>query len=262
MQNPEDPFSNPGSGVAEHEKLVKYFCSFLTTDAYVTVMECVQGIDLIKYIELQGEPEGYKCIKIIQQMVKAIAHLHAHGFIHRDIKPLNTLILQGGHIKIIDFDTCKICMAHFVDTRPLHTFFALTADEFSDEDYVGTLTYLSPEVIMRRSYGRAIDWWAIGVTTYRLLAGRLPFRSKERKKLKEMIVKDEPKCPKKIGDAASNFISRLLHKKAKERLGSKNYTEIIEHKFFRGIESDTPPGGICFETSFKMSEAVEKNTEK
>ncbi|XP_003747401.1 protein kinase C theta type-like [Galendromus occidentalis] len=250
------------ASVTEHAKLVQYYSSFLTTEAYVTVMECVQGIDLIRFIEARGELSADKSVVVLLQMVKAIAHLHAHGFIHRDVKLLNTLILPGGHIKIIDFDTCKICMAHFVETKPLHTYFEKTANEFSDQDYAGTITFLPPEIILRESYGRSIDWWAIGVTSFRLLAGRLPFRSKHRQKLKEMIVREEPEFPKETEESAKDFTLRLLHKNKSKRLGSRSYTELTGHNVFKNVRGDLPSDGVYFETNVGKSTTLRKERSK
>lgn len=252
------------ASVSEHPKIVQYHASFLTTAAYVTVMEYVGGIDVLKYVQAMGEiiqyPDQY-CI-ILNQMVKAVSHIHAHGFIHRDIKPQNALLLPGGHIKLIDFDTCKICIAHFVDTYPLTGYFARTAVEFEDRDYAGTLAFMPPEIINHKPYGRAVDWWAIGVTAYRLVTGKMPYREKERSKLRESIRKHPICIPDFVGTFEKDFIARLLIKNPHARLGSENYDELIQHQLFDYYNADKTLDESYFDTARVQELVMQKKVSK
>ncbi|OQR70964.1 microtubule-associated serine/threonine-protein kinase 2-like [Tropilaelaps mercedesae] len=239
------------ASVSDHPKLVQCYVSFLTSQAYVTVMEYVGGVDVMKYVTGIGEvtqlPNHY--CAILNQMAKAVAYLHANGFIHRDIKPQNALLLPGGHIKLIDFDTCKICVAHFVETRPMHGYFARTAAEYEDKDYAGTLHFMAPEVIDHRPYGRSVDWWSIGVTAYRLIAGKLPFRDKDRDRLKDAIRRSHPRMPEWSGPLEQDFVGRLLTKDPQFRLGSETYVELIHHELFDYYDADRPLDERYFDTT-------------
>lgn len=235
----------------EHPNVVLYLASFLTSKAYVSVMEYVGGVDVLKFIVTLGEvtrlPSHYGVI--LKQMVKALMYVHTHGFIHRDIKPQNALLLPGGHVKLIDFDTCKICVGHFVDTRALPGYFSRTGVEFEDKDHAGTLSFMPPEVIEYKPYGRAVDWWAMGVTAYRLIIGKMPFRQKSRRRLKLSICHGDYKLPEGLPALEKDLIEGLLTKDIQCRLGSKNYNDVIYHQFFAEYDAEKPLDESYFDTS-------------
>jgi calcium-dependent protein kinase len=88
--------------------------------------------------------------------------MHQRNICHRDIKPENILYNQeNGKIKIIDFDISK------------KTF--LRGERRDMLTVIGTPYYLAPEVFVGGGYDERIDIWALGITLYRLVAGRTPF---------------------------------------------------------------------------------------
>jgi RAC serine/threonine-protein kinase len=77
-------------------------------------------------------------------------YLHGEGIIYRDLKLENLMLDKEGHIKITDFGLCKEDV-NFGD---------------STGTFCGTPEYLAPEVIEDSDYGRAVDWWGVGVVMY------------------------------------------------------------------------------------------------
>lgn len=67
------------------------------------------------------------------------------------------MIMAGFKVKLIDFDTAKVCIGKYTK-RILKTFFERTAAEFDDGELAGTLAYMAPEMLENQPYGRAIDW--------------------------------------------------------------------------------------------------------
>ena len=91
------------------------------------------------------------------EIVCALGYLHKRGIIYRDLKLENLLLDRNGHVKMVDFGLCK---DEIFGNKLTGTF-------------CGTPSYLPPEVISSKEYGRAVDWWGLGVVMYELLTGKL-----------------------------------------------------------------------------------------
>ncbi|XP_077551466.1 uncharacterized protein LOC144165224 [Haemaphysalis longicornis] len=223
--------------------LVKYYVCFAAKDAYVTVMEYVCGVDLMRVVERSGFLPIDQVRIVIAQLILAVEHLHLKGFLHRDIKVSNMLMVPGGRVKLIDFDTNKICLGHF-SKRAIQGYFRRTPFEFRDGESAGTIPYMAPEILKRRPYGRACDWWSTGVVLYKLMTGRVPFRGKTKKVLRDRIIAAPLKWPKvaehphSANMAAKDMVYLLLKKNPVERLGSKQYRDIKSHSFFDDFDWD------------------------
>ncbi|KAH9371902.1 hypothetical protein HPB48_003516 [Haemaphysalis longicornis] len=217
--------------------LVKYYACFATKDAYVTVMEYVCGVDLMRVVERALFLPIDQVRIVMAQLILAVEHLHLKGFLHRDIKVSNMLMAAGGRVKLIDFDTNKVCLGHFTK-RAMRCYFRRTPFEFRDGESAGTIPYMAPEILKRRPYGRACDWWSTGVVFYKLMTGRVPFRGKTKKVLRDRIIASPLKWPKVAAHphsasmAAKDMVYLLLKKNPVERLGSKQYRDLKTHSFF------------------------------
>ena len=111
-----------------------------------------------------GELDDRDAVEVAAQLLEALAHAHARGIVHRDVKPSNVLLAEGERpdVRLLDFGLAQ--MAEF-DT--------LTALG----DVPGTLAYVSPERLLGKPATPAADVWAAGVVLWEALAGRHPFRA-------------------------------------------------------------------------------------
>ncbi|XP_064459920.1 microtubule-associated serine/threonine-protein kinase 3-like isoform X2 [Ornithodoros turicata] len=221
--------------------LVKYYCCFSVKEAYVTVMEWVYGLDLMRVVTKEQFIEINAVQIIMAQLILALEHLHFRGFLHRDIKVSNMLIMPGGRVKVIDFDTAKTCHGHY-SKRILRGYFKRTPFEFNDGEWAGTVPYMAPEILKRRPYGRAADWWSSGIVMYKLMTGRVPFRGKTKQFLRDRIITSPLKWPRieehphSANVPAKDMAYRMLKKNPVERLGSRSYNDLKGHEFFNRLD--------------------------
>lgn len=118
------------------------------------VMEYMDGGALTEIIDAHelSEPQmAYVC----RETAKGLAHLHAGGVIHRDIKSDNVLLSHGGEVKITDFGYCA----------------TLTPARQRRATMVGTPYWMAPEVVKQRFYGPEVDIWGLGIMTIEMLQG-------------------------------------------------------------------------------------------
>ncbi|KAK1893472.1 RAC-alpha serine/threonine-protein kinase [Dissostichus eleginoides] len=94
------------------------------------------------------------------------------------------------------------------------------------------------QVLEDNDYGRAVDWWGLGVVMYEMMCGRLPFYNQDHEKLFELILMEDIRFPRTLGIEARSLLSGLLKKEPMQRLGggSDDAKEIMQHKFFASIE--------------------------
>lgn len=138
------------------------------------VMPFIRGGNLIKLNKNHDKlPE--KAIKMyIAQLAYVIGHLHSKNIIHRDIKLENIMIEESGYLKLIDFGVSK----------------KLTS-QAQAQTLVGTDQYMAPEIVCGKPYDYSVDWWALGVVTYALATGYMPYSSESRLELNRLIVAAE-----------------------------------------------------------------------
>ncbi|MGN0293491.1 MAG: Stk1 family PASTA domain-containing Ser/Thr kinase [Lachnospiraceae bacterium] len=127
-------------------------------DINYIVMELAEGITLKEYIQKKGKLEIIEAINIAMQIVNGIREAHAHGIIHRDIKPQNVMISPDGRVKVMDFGIAKAVTAQ-----------TITANT------VGSVHYISPEQARGSACDERCDIYSIGITMYEMITGRVPF---------------------------------------------------------------------------------------
>ena len=76
-------------------------------------------------------------------------------------------------------------------------------------------------------YGRAVDWWGVGVVMYEMMCGRLPFYSRDHEVLFELILSEEIKFPARLSDVAKKLLSGLLQKDPTKRYPPTHYDRLL-----------------------------------
>jgi eukaryotic-like serine/threonine-protein kinase len=123
------------------------------------VLELVDGQTLRDVLKT-GTPSRTRAREILQELFAATHYAHQRGIVHRDLKPENVMITRQGALKIMDFGLAR----H-------HDAEALT----QTGSVLGTPAYMAPEQLTRGSVDGRLDQFALGVITYELLSGHLPY---------------------------------------------------------------------------------------
>lgn len=146
-------------------------------------------------------------------------YLHCQNVIYRDLKPENILLDAEGHIRITDFGFAK---------------------QISDRTWTlcGTPEYLAPEIIQSKGHGKPVDWWALGILIYEMLAGYPPFYDETHVGTYERILAGKVRCPRHFDSAAKELVKGLLVVDRTRRLGNLKggADDIKNHRFFKGID--------------------------
>nr|QCW06540.1 serine/threonine kinase AKT [Pinctada imbricata] len=204
-----------------HPFLTQLKYSFQTPDRLCFVMEYVNGGELFFHLSRERIFSEDRTRFYGAEIISALGYLHENNIVYRDLKLENLLLDKDGHIKIADFGLCKEEMYYGASTKT----------------FCGTPEYLAPEVLEDNDYGRAVDWWGIGVVMYEMMCGRLPFYNRDHDVLFELILLQQVKFPRTLSDDATSLLSGLLVKNPKERLGGseEDVKEIMAHPFFKSI---------------------------
>jgi len=242
---------------AHNPFVVKLFYAFQSTENLYLVMEYLIGGDLASLLRNLNCFDFDMAQQYAAEIVLALEYLHSVGIVHRDLKPDNILITDEGHLKLTDFGLSRVAMiddrmgsnAGSVMTKSIQKapdpLLEIATDagfpEESSEKIVGTPDYLSPEILLGRRHGVAVDWWALGVITFEFLCGYPPFAADSPEKIFQNILACDVVWPEDwdVPEEAKAFVHALLELEPKKRLGSQGVDEIKKHPFFKGVQWET-----------------------
>ena len=212
--------------ICQHPNIIHFIDSYEDIDFIYIFMEYCEGGTLFNYLKKRNFILKEKlAVNIVHQICTAIFYFHSYGITHRDLKPENILMTndeEDAQIKILDFGLGKI----------------IGPNEKCSEPY-GTIIYCAPEIILDYPYTKNVDSWSLGVITYIMLYGRLPFWDKDRSKLSLKVTKTNPIYKQYgsyyVSDEARNFVQNLLVKDQYKRMSIK---QALEHKWFQKYNKD------------------------
>lgn len=208
-----------------HPNIVKLIDLISSETCVYLVMELVLGGHLQARLKADGAYDEPRARVLIRQVVAAAQHLHARHVIHRDIKPENILFTERSdeslEVKLTDFGLSTMKEGRLT-TR------------------CGTPSYCAPELISGEGYGKAVDMWSLGVLTYVVLTGQLPFIGRDRADLFGRIQKGQYSYPppatpgaEPTSELARDLISRLLKLEPMERYSTR---ETLQHPWLANDE--------------------------
>ncbi len=174
------------------------------------VMELVDGRPLSQCIPPGGMPLP-SAIRYGTQVADALAHAHAHGVVHGDLKPANVMVTGDGDAKIVDFGLAQ-------RIRPADGATATQTSLTPSRGVAGTIAYMAPETLRGEGVDQRSDIWALGVLLQQLVTGLLPFAGRTHPDLEAAILRDAPTAfPAEVPIGLASIIRRCLSKDPGDR---------------------------------------------
>jgi serine/threonine protein kinase len=146
-----------------HPNVVNVFDQGQDFDMAYLVMEYLPGITLRDLLKDRGALTSEQTIDIAHAVLSGLAAAHNAGIVHRDLKPENVLLADDGRVKIGDFGLAR----------------AASANTATGQALLGTIAYLSPELVTRGIADARSDIYALGIMIFEILTGEQPFKGEQ-----------------------------------------------------------------------------------
>ena len=168
-----------------HQNIVPIYRADESAGVVFIVMALVEGESLADRLSARGALPPRELVPLLRDVAAALDHAHAHGIVHRDVKPENILIERStGRAMVTDFGIARVAEA-----KPLT----------ATGQVLGTVHYMSPEQISGDPVDGRSDQYSLGVVAFRALTGRLPF---DNESASAVLVAHVVKAPPKVRDVA------------------------------------------------------------
>lgn len=203
----------------EHPFIVNLSATYKDAKSLYMLMEYVPGGEIFSHLRKAGRFSNDTTRFFAGSIVLAIQYLHAKDIVYRDLKPENLLLDARGYLKITDFGFAK---------KVVDRMWTLC----------GTPEYLAPEIIQSKGHGKGVDWWALGILIYELLAGYPPFYDENPFGIYQKILAGRLEFPRHFDPHAKDLVRKLLSADRTKRIGNlRNGAEDIKrHKWFKGFD--------------------------
>lgn len=162
-----------------HPNVVNVYDQGQDGETAYLVMEYLPGITLRDLLQEHRILTTTQAMDIMEAILSGLAAAHKNGIVHRDLKPENVLLADDGRIKIGDFGLAR----------------AATANTATGNALLGTIAYLSPELVMRGVADTRSDIYAVGIMLYEMLAGEQPFKGEQAFQIAQQHANDTVPTP-------------------------------------------------------------------
>jgi len=186
------------------------------------VLDYCAGGELFYHLQRRGKFSEPDSRFFICEILLGLEYLHSQGILYRDLKPENCLLDASGHLRLTDFGLSK-------ENLTTSTLF---------QSFVGTVLYLSPEMIRREGHGLALDFYCLGCLLYVLLTGSLPHFTGDVHQMCSRRAKGESfEAPRNSSSEAVDLLEQLLEADPAKRLGTQRQALAVkEHPWFTQVD--------------------------
>ncbi|KAI9846557.1 MAG: hypothetical protein M1838_001233 [Thelocarpon superellum] len=204
-----------------HPFLCNLRYSFQDIEYLYIVVDLMNGGDLRFHISRKAFTED--TVRFwIAELGCALRYIHKQGIVHRDVKPDNVLLDEGGHVHLADFNVAS----DFTPGKPLTS-------------KSGTLAYLAPEVYAGRGYTSDVDWWSLGVLFFECIYNKRPFKGHSHDKLAKEIMEAPihfPNTQPPVTPLCLQAMGALLERDVRKRIGTRDFSTFTSHPFFAVLD--------------------------
>ena len=182
--------------------------------AYIA-MEYINGRELKEYFDENTRFPLSEINRLMSEILSALNHAHQNGVVHRDMKPANVIILEGGQVKVADFGIARIESSNLTQVGTV----------------LGTPSYMSPEQFMGNIVDRRSDIFSVGVMLYQFLTGEKPFTGAVTT-IMHKVLKEDPLAPSMLNTmlpkAWDEVVRQAIAKNPEERFQTaKHFADAV-----------------------------------
>jgi serine/threonine protein kinase/beta-lactam-binding protein with PASTA domain len=176
-----------------HPNLVNVFDQGTDGDVIFLVMEYVPGITLRDAMNDFGSLDTKKALEIIEPLTEALAAAHSAGILHRDLKPENVFLSDGGKVKLGDFGLAREISEHT-----------------QTGSVVGTVAYLSPELVLRGQADARSDVYSLGVMIFEMLTGKQPYQGEQAVQVAYQHANENIPAPSTLNPSVPELLDEIV----------------------------------------------------
>lgn len=223
------------AGQLRHPGIVPIFAIGADGDRHWISMQLIQGPSLQEVLR-SGPLEPERAVVLIRKVAEAVAHAHAHGVIHRDLKPGNILLQLDEQPVITDFGLAKQLSAEMTMTET--------------GQVLGTPHYMAPEQAagQRSLVNTSADIYALGAVLYAMLTGQPPFQAASAHEVIRQVIEEEPPSLRKLNTDVPLELETICLKCLQKEpvLRYQTVQELIEEldRYLRGEPIEARPLGL------------------
>ncbi len=184
------------AGILSHPNIITIYDMGEENGVAYIAMEFVDGPTLEQIVTREGAPGRERLIPILRQTAEALDYAARNGIVHRDIKPGNIMLAEGGKVKVADFGVAKILSQQITKT----------------DIVMGTPSYMSPEQIESKTLDGRSDQFALGVIAYELVTGSKPFTAENMASLVFKIAREEPDLVTHLNPSLSGAVDAAIRR--------------------------------------------------
>ena len=186
-------------GRLNHPHVVQGFDAGEAGGDYYFAMEFCDGPTVLSLLKRGGAMDESRAVKIVTQVAEALEHAHEEGLVHRDVKPDNIMIVEGGVAKLCDLGLAKDV--------------SIESGSTAEGAALGTPNYISPE----QARGETLvdirsDIYSLGATFYHLLTGVPPFEGSNPAVTMVKHLNEPPLPPRKLRPELSGAVEKIVLK--------------------------------------------------
>jgi predicted Ser/Thr protein kinase len=177
-----------------HPNIVNVFDQGEAHGVPYLIMEYLPGITLRELLKQHQKLTEHQAAEIAEALLSGLAAAHEAGIVHRDLKPENVLLADDGRIKIADFGLAR----------------AVSANTTTGQALLGTIAYLSPELVTRGIADARSDLYAFGIVLFEMLTGQQPYTGEQPMQIAYQHAHSDVPLPSSVASEVSEKFDQLV----------------------------------------------------